>query len=195
MTITSVSDPDVVAHTHDDLTGDLHCLIPFVKIPNAAQQPVARRQYGFQLQDPLHFIAPNGRPFRLATAYEERGLQGLLLNHNHHVLETAGTKYTILIHIEGQQKFTKQKYAHLRNGLRTLGGVAKQIAEVVEEYIDHTRHNVPSQTDDTWRLGPGYIDFNDLYLLELRHVAKASYQVILGCNANAVTTGNQGHNA
>lgn len=35
-------------------------------------------------------------------------------------------------------------------------------------------------TDDpSWRVGPGYIDFEDLYLLEVHQVAKASLQPVI----------------
>lgn len=33
---------------------------------------------------------------------------------------------------------------------------------------------------DTWRLGPDHIKFEDLYLIELRQITKASWQVSLG---------------
>ena len=33
--------------------------------------------------------------------------------------------------------------------------------------------------DLNWRVGPGYIDFGDLYLLEIHHVSKASLQPVL----------------
>lgn len=36
-----------------------------------------------------------------------------------------------------------------------------------------------SHADMTWRVGPGYIDFADLYLLEIHQVAKASLQPVL----------------
>ena len=41
--------------------------------------------------------------------------------------------------IMNQKKFDRQKYSHLRNAARDLGGVARQIAEVVQEYIEEVR--------------------------------------------------------
>lgn len=67
---------------------------------------------------------------------------------------------------------------------------------MVEAYIDEVRVfqvyltcdsnklAFPPQTQyderfdkDTWRLGPDYIKFEDLHLIELRQITKASWQV------------------
>lgn len=69
-----------------------------VQIPNAPQHPVARRQYGFQFQAPLRFVALDGGPFRLAMAYEKE-IQRHLRAYDTPVLTNAGTKYTVLIHV------------------------------------------------------------------------------------------------
>ncbi len=38
---------------------------------------------------------------------------------------------------------------------------------------------VPSNPADAqWRVGPGYIELKDIYLVEIRHVAKSSWQPI-----------------
>lgn len=34
-------------------------------------------------------------------------------------------------------------------------------------------------TESAWRVGPGYIDFADLYLLEIHQVSRASLQPVL----------------
>lgn len=68
------------------------------------------------------------------------------------VLVDSGTKYSIVVHVgsyqrirpslltvyqpQGQMRFHRQKYSRGRTESHTLGKVAKQIAEVVEEYID-----------------------------------------------------------
>ena len=36
-----------------------------------------------------------------------------------------------------------------------------------------------SITDSTWRVGPGHITLDDLYLLEIHQVAKASLQPVI----------------
>ncbi|KAI0086289.1 hypothetical protein BDY19DRAFT_995900 [Irpex rosettiformis] len=153
------------------------------KIPNVPQEQHVRRQFAFHVHEPLTFRAPNGGPYRLASAYNlaptQMTLMDVLHDYNKPVLQGTGTKYTIVVHIKGQERFAKQKYSSLSSGPRTLGGVARQIAEVVEEYIDKMQFNGPSD-GDMWRLGPDNIKFEDLYLLELHQVSKASFQVTLG---------------
>ncbi|KAI0090690.1 hypothetical protein BDY19DRAFT_992115 [Irpex rosettiformis] len=153
------------------------------KIPNTTPDPTARKCYGVQINaNPLKFCNLHGGHFRLEAAFNEPELQKHLLGSDLPVTEfkNHGTKYTIQIHIEGQIKFSKQKYSKYRDSLRTLGGVARQVAEVVKEYIEKTEHNIPNPAKDRWRLGPGYIEFEDIYLKELCQVSKASWQVVLG---------------
>lgn len=87
------------------------------------------------------------------------------------------------------------------------------MAEVVEAYIDEvrtatartmsmsylTKLDFPAQTQyderfgkDTWRLGPDHIKFEDLYLIELRQITKASWQVSLGYRPHLPSVGTVG---
>ncbi|KAI0821149.1 hypothetical protein BC629DRAFT_430466 [Irpex lacteus] len=150
-----------------------------VHIPNANSK--IRKQYGVIYHSPITFYDPAGDWLRLMKAYDGQNIHLYLRDHSSPVMQLAdmGAKYTIVIHIQGRRKFSVQKYSALQNQPRTLASVAKQVAEVVEAYIDETQYDERFDKD-TWRLGPDYIKFEDLHLIELRQITKASWQVGLG---------------
>ena len=73
--------------------------------------------------------------------------------------------------------------------------MAIHVAEVMKDFIavrtrpslqlshgadGNAQENAPlSCHEPAWRVGPGYIDFADLYLLEIHQVSKASLQPVL----------------
>ncbi|KAI0693733.1 hypothetical protein BC835DRAFT_1060318 [Cytidiella melzeri] len=151
----------------------------FETIQNEETEPI-RKQFGVHFHEPLIFRTPQRGPFPLAHAHDLHSLKGHLLDYDREVLQNVKTKYTIIVHTFGQIKFQKQKYAHAKPGSKlTLGKVARHVAEVVEELIDERQYHMEGE-NDSCRLGPGHIEFEELYLFELRQVAKASFKVTLG---------------
>ncbi|KAI0693731.1 hypothetical protein BC835DRAFT_1415750 [Cytidiella melzeri] len=148
-------------------------------IQNAAAQSPRRKQYGFRLREPLVFRSHQGQPLRLAVAFDQIKLKETLLYCDMPVLKTDAAKYTIVVHTHGQNKFRKQKWAmNTKRTPLTMGKVARHVAEVVTDLIEESERQYPGE-DDSCRLGPGYIDFEDIYLCELRQITKASYLAIL----------------
>jgi len=165
-----------------------------VSIGNVQQIPVhlgsrrTRKQYGIKYNAPLLFRRRDGLPLSLRAASVMSELSQQLVDYDEEVLEKCGTKISYLIHLQGQEKFTRQKYAHRRKGKQryphTLAKVAQQILEVVQEYIELTMLKNPTD-DDTWRLGPGHIAFEDIVLLGLEQVTKATFRPVLGVLSRA----------
>ncbi|KAI0340503.1 hypothetical protein BDW22DRAFT_376468 [Trametopsis cervina] len=139
---------------------------------------VRRKQWGVVTRPPLLFQTVDGHAFRLKDAFVN---SESLDRHDQQVLQGMSTKYSIIINLEGQPVYSRQKYAHAggrRKQSNTLGKVARQIAEVVQAYIENDMHR---QTGDTqWRLGGEGLGFDDLYLLELHQVSKSSFEPVFG---------------
>lgn len=97
----------------------------------------------------------------------------------------------------GYIAFGKQKHALRATREKesiTLAKMAIHVAEVMKDFIEVSGPAPPPSvvrrrsmqemallptSDPSWRVGSGYIEFEDLYLLEIHHVAKASLQPVL----------------
>ncbi|KAI0339811.1 hypothetical protein BDW22DRAFT_1360831 [Trametopsis cervina] len=160
--------------------------IAFTDIRRIPQEPehVARpRRCYFRANAPLQFMTPEGKAFRLETALEVKSLEGLLHQCNTRALIDCGSKYRIVVHPEGQPKFALQKSAQGRDARgNALGKIARQVAEVVEAYADEMTQRAPGR-NDSWRIGTGYIEFKDIYLLELQQISLASFMPVLGISS------------
>ncbi|KAI0689334.1 hypothetical protein BC835DRAFT_1369370 [Cytidiella melzeri] len=147
--------------------------------------PVPQRIYQANIQrnhttniGPMEFITNKGRGIRLADVLaratvglhraDERPLQGF------------GTKVTYRIEWPGYDSYNKQKHALRATREKQsvcLSKIATHVAEVMQEFVKEM--NGQATTDPRWRVGPEYIDFEDMYLVEVRQVAKASLQPII----------------
>ena len=56
-----------------------------------------------------------------------------------------------------------------------------QLTPLIVIQVQGTRLN----EDTTWRFGPGHIELQDLYLVELRQVSQASFQPVLAIRRDA----------
>ncbi|KAI0759919.1 hypothetical protein BC629DRAFT_1547604 [Irpex lacteus] len=95
-------------------------------------------------------------------------------------METSAAKVTYLVEWPGYSSMRKQMNARRLGGLQSRSRIAKQIVEVMEEFIEE-RCNY-NTTETQWRVGPGFIELGSLHLMELRRISKATWLVVLACN-------------
>ncbi|KAI0797328.1 hypothetical protein BC629DRAFT_1503137 [Irpex lacteus] len=96
-------------------------------------------------------------------------------------------KVTYRIEWPGYESYNKQKHALRATREKqsvNLAKVATHVAEVMKEFINDMKDQ-PS-AEPHWSVGPGGIDFDDLYLLEVRQVAKASLQPVIAYRPRTV---------
>ncbi|EKM57257.1 uncharacterized protein PHACADRAFT_254932 [Phanerochaete carnosa HHB-10118-sp] len=96
------------------------------------------------------------------------------------LLEGFGVKVTYRIEWPGYGAFGKQKHALRATREKesiTRAKMAIHVAEVMKDFIEEM--TPLSTSDPSWRVGERYIEFEDLYLLEIHHVAKASLQPVI----------------
>ncbi|KAI0340505.1 hypothetical protein BDW22DRAFT_376903 [Trametopsis cervina] len=132
-----------------------------------------RKQYGVVFRPPLEFKTPQGGPFLLAAALGDH-IEDSLSGSDVPIFSGSGTKYSIIIQFAGLPQLSRQKYAHDKSGPNTVGKVARQVAEVMLEYIDK------NQNYDTWQSRYNNIAFENIYLLRMTQVSKASFQCEFG---------------
>lgn len=126
----------------------------------------------------VEFWQNDRKGIRLADALARNF--GSLQRADDRLLEGFGMKVTYRIEWPGYVAFGKQKHALRATREKesiTRAKMAIHVAEVVKDFIEEM---APLNThDQAWRVGPNYITFEDLYLLEIHHVAKASLQPVL----------------
>ncbi|GJE93138.1 hypothetical protein PsYK624_092970 [Phanerochaete sordida] len=126
----------------------------------------------------VEFWVNGQKGIRLSDA-QARAFSGLA-QADDRLLEGFGTKVTYRIEWPGYVAFGKQKHALRATREKesiTRAKMAIHVAEVMKDFIDEMG---PLPTSDPhWRVGQGFIEFGDLYLLEIHHVAKASLQPVL----------------
>ncbi|KAI0084015.1 hypothetical protein BDY19DRAFT_1029220 [Irpex rosettiformis] len=101
-----------------------------------------------------------------------------------------GTKVSIVIQLDGWLPFKMQKHTHTRpGGQRTPNNRAKVVTQVAEVMAAFMANKIPDATSTNGLIfGDGGIKLEDLLLLELRHVAKSSFQPIFGLKCNCFQT-------
>ncbi|KAI0697263.1 hypothetical protein BC835DRAFT_1305292 [Cytidiella melzeri] len=138
-----------------------------------------RKQYGWRRKAPIFFETDIGKGISLMDALHGH-VHGLVDRHEP-ILEGCGDKVSYHIDFHGYIPLRCQKYSFYQNHGKkypnTRAKVVRQIAEAVQDFIEKRQYDI--HTDD-WRVGPGYIELKDLYLLELRHVGTGCFQPILG---------------
>jgi len=145
-----------------------------------------KKQFGVTLKPPVYFSMKGHQGVPLAKALH-KDLSGL--DHKHTTLYSGcGTKVSFLIQMDGYQPYTHQKYTHTRQHGEScamdLAKVATQIAEVMSDFIDKRKLE---KSSGQYNFGPNGIQLEDLYLLELHHVSKSSFQPVFGILRNAST--------
>ncbi|KAJ3542970.1 hypothetical protein NM688_g5916 [Phlebia brevispora] len=164
---------------------------------------VPQRQYAVNIQrnhthniETVQYVV-NGMPgisLRDAQAHNFRGLSSA----EDRPLEGFGVKVTYRIEWPGYGSFNRQKHALRATREKesvTRAKMAVHVAEVMKDFIQvrtvaaadkpfpdfpvvQEMESMPT-TEPAWRVGSGHITLEDLYLLEIHQVAKASLQPVI----------------
>ncbi|KAI0089612.1 hypothetical protein BDY19DRAFT_113380 [Irpex rosettiformis] len=148
-----------------------------VQVPQRQYQANIQRNHTSNIV-PMKFVTARGCGIRLADV-QARAATGLL-HADDMPLQGFGMKVTYRIEWPGYDSYNKQKHALRATRLKqsvSLAKVATHVAEVMKDFINDMKEQ-PS-AEPHWTVGPGGIDFDDLYLLEVRQVAKASLQPVI----------------
>ncbi|KAI0693730.1 hypothetical protein BC835DRAFT_1415749 [Cytidiella melzeri] len=137
---------------------------------------INRRQFGQKMKLPALFSVRGERGASLGRTSANE-----LDDKDASMFEGCGTKVSYVIKIHGYQAFKIQKYAYTRRHGKKKScdraKVLKQVAEVMEAFIDFNKHQQRTGSESV-QFGDGGIQLQDLYLLELRHVSQSSFQPI-----------------
>jgi len=162
-------------------------------LPQQVDVVVPQRQYSANIQrnhtfsiGPLMFMTSRGKGIRLADLQARVDVG--LVHRDLQPLEGFGTKVTYRIEWPGYDSFNKQKHALRATRAKesvSLHKIALHVAEVMKAFIQEAAGQPSSE--QAWRVGPGYIEFEDLYLLEVHQVAKASLQPVIAYRPRGLT--------
>ncbi|KAJ3559880.1 hypothetical protein NM688_g70 [Phlebia brevispora] len=94
---------------------------------------------------------------------------------------TTGAKLTFHVQWAEYSLFSKAKnvVTQRRSCITSISRAktAYEVAKVVKTFIDQNSHHPVS--NNYWRVGPGFIELDHIYLLELRNTSVGSYQAVL----------------
>ncbi|KIP02796.1 hypothetical protein PHLGIDRAFT_37731 [Phlebiopsis gigantea 11061_1 CR5-6] len=170
----------------------LHMAPPmFTPYPSATELIVPQRPYSANIQRNhttcipiIEFYVNGQKGINLGDA-ANRIFSGLA-HAEDKLLEGFGTKVTYRLEWPGYMGFNKQKHALRATRVKesiTRSKMAIHVAEVMKEFIEtnlNVQENAPQPTNDpNWRVGNGFIELSDLYLLEIHQVSKASLQPVI----------------
>ncbi|KAI0086749.1 hypothetical protein BDY19DRAFT_326330 [Irpex rosettiformis] len=121
----------------------------------------------------VEFFVNNTRGIRLSDA-SKNNFTGLA-DPDGQVMEEHGEKVSYLFEWPGYKTVKKQMNARRRKGgaVQTRSRVAQQVATIVERFIDEESDCVPSIPG--WRVGPGYVEFDKVYLVALKRISKGTW--------------------
>ncbi|EKM52702.1 uncharacterized protein PHACADRAFT_211921 [Phanerochaete carnosa HHB-10118-sp] len=169
-------------HSFMDYSDDIHANLPGVIVPQAAYVP----QHGQMVNPPLpsiRFVHNNIPAIRLRDALASPNLPGLRGARTAPTLSNTGMRVTLRIHWPGYPNWRQENgidlfdHTYQANPL-TFERIAHKVARLVKMFYDDMQHNVG--TEPSWQLQG--IPFDNLYLVELRHVSRGSWQPVICWN-------------
>ncbi|KAI0084657.1 hypothetical protein BDY19DRAFT_970435 [Irpex rosettiformis] len=121
----------------------------------------------------IGFSTDNARGVRLADAIEDNF--SAFADQGVQVMDVPGDKVTYVFEWPGHDTVKKQVNARRKHGVQSRNRIAQQIAKIVEDFINKRvdRGAIPSVPG--WRVGPGFIEFGSVYLVELKRISKSSW--------------------
>ncbi|KAI0697164.1 hypothetical protein BC835DRAFT_1305346 [Cytidiella melzeri] len=144
-----------------------------IKLPRAENS--SRTQHEFIGYPAIEFWVDGRQGVRLLDALQGdlTGLAGCVVE----VMHSSSAKVSYRIEWPGYSSFTRQKYARRVRGLQDRSKIARQVAEVVNEFMSDRARYVPAQPG--WRVGRGFIEYGQVYLLELRRISRSTWVPVL----------------
>ncbi|KAI0086758.1 hypothetical protein BDY19DRAFT_327483 [Irpex rosettiformis] len=95
----------------------------------------------------------------------------------HEVMNAVSTKVSYKVEWIGYKPLSKQKYARRVKGRQSRSKIARQVAEIVSEFVNDRARCQTSQP--LWRIGRGSIEYANLYLMEIKRVSKSTWVPVL----------------
>ncbi|KAF7797982.1 hypothetical protein EIP86_009189 [Pleurotus ostreatoroseus] len=142
-----------------------------IVIPQRQYAVNIQRNHTHSIETVKYFVnGVQGISLRDAQAHNFRGLHAA----EDRPLEGFGVKWP------GYGSFNRQKHALRATREKesvTRAKMAVHVAEVIKDFIQEMESM--HTTEPAWRVGSGYIALEDLYLLEIHQVAKASLQPVI----------------
>ncbi|TDL23685.1 hypothetical protein BD410DRAFT_720956 [Rickenella mellea] len=165
---------------------DSTALGPF--IPQKKYQPHTKSDYRryvdeITLDPSIKFTLqnPNQGGIPLRDALTSRFMR--LVGRDDLMFVQRGPSISIRLEWQGYQSWSRQiPTRDFRNppGPITRAKLAKNVAKSVDRFInEHKDLQLERGADPKWRVGPGYIDIDNLILVELQHVSMGSWQAHL----------------
>ncbi|KAI0085405.1 hypothetical protein BDY19DRAFT_445710 [Irpex rosettiformis] len=150
-----------------------------VEIPQEEYRANGAQTLYIASQAAIEFWVNGHKGIRVTDALDENYVG--LDDPNARLLESVRDKVSIRIEVAGYTSFVTQKYVRrTTEGRESISRrrLATKLAEVVKAFVQKNSGVTP-QGLNRLQFGPGYIQLEDIYLLEVRHVSKGSLQPIL----------------
>ncbi|KAI0781565.1 hypothetical protein BC629DRAFT_565782 [Irpex lacteus] len=148
-------------------------LVPnLVRVRQTNAQP-SRPRNRFARIPAVEFHAGNAQGIRLFDALQNNFSD--LVNPYIEVMEAVGDKVSYIIEWPGYPPLKKQMNVRRKKGVQSRSRIAQQVAEMVEAFIEDTRNYISSKPK--WQLGQGCMVFENLYLVEVKRISKATWAV------------------
>ncbi|KAI0086554.1 hypothetical protein BDY19DRAFT_350322 [Irpex rosettiformis] len=143
--------------------------VELIRIPRPQGGSQQHRRYA-EFPD-IEFWVNNRKGVRLYDALH--GNFSGLVDADNQVMHSSSVKVTYLIEWPGYRPLKKQKIAQRKFGVQCRSRIARQVAEIVEEFLDERSGCAPYEND--WKLGPGFIEYASIYLMELKRISLSTW--------------------
>ncbi|KAI0083593.1 hypothetical protein BDY19DRAFT_977019 [Irpex rosettiformis] len=120
---------------------------------------------------PISFSIDNAQGVRLSDAI--RRDFSAFGDQDAQVMDVPGDKVTYVFEWPGYTTVRKQVNARRKHGVQNRNRIAQQIAKIVNKFI-HEQHNYTSLGPE-WRVGPDFIEFESVYLVELKRISDSTW--------------------
>ncbi|GJE92925.1 hypothetical protein PsYK624_090840 [Phanerochaete sordida] len=166
-------------HTFVDYTEPIPSLLPGLLVPQQVYRPQSAPG-GFVRLDSIPFCH-NGRiGIRLRDAVDSARIAGLYAAQSQPTLSETGMRVTLRILWPGYQEWRYENgidiFDHTYNANpQTLERIANKVAKLIRTFCEEMTNANPAEPG--WAVGAD--TFNQLYLIELRHVSKGSWQPVI----------------
>jgi len=129
-------------------------------------------------QQPIYFVdSERGGPIRAKDMLNGAFQNLYAAQERLPIPDDIKSKVTVRIHPKGYRAFSKPKYIRDTDNLPiTYSKMAQRIAEVLKEYLELPETQQTNPPPGSFRLGPGGIELEHIFIEVLQHKSRGSFQ-------------------
>ncbi|KAI0821365.1 hypothetical protein BC629DRAFT_449414 [Irpex lacteus] len=168
-------------------------------IPTPRESPPVHRRYSNATPIQFYRLSDGQLGIRLSDFLEGTGNSFDLIDDGTEVMSSLGVKISYKIEWPGYQVMRKQVYSRRVHGVQCRTRIAKQVAQMVDDFVhvcdfyigldmqylvrllenmlQEKASCAPSSSE--WRVGSGFISYERIYLIGLKQISKSTWVVVL----------------